>query len=104
MRGIIFDGQKARATARANMKIYLDLPNYQNNLRQFGYTDADFADGGSDRIVDDITVWGDETTIAARIQAHFDAGANHVCIQPFRSDGVGGPDLSILERLAPARR
>jgi len=96
------DAEKARAVARANMQVYLDLPNYQNNLRQFGYTDGDFADGGSDRLVDAITVWGDEREIAARIQAHLDAGADHVCIQPFRTDGVMGPDLRILERLAPA--
>ncbi|MBW1688565.1 MAG: LLM class F420-dependent oxidoreductase, partial [Deltaproteobacteria bacterium] len=42
-----------------------------------------------------------EQTIAARIQAHLDAGADHVCIQPFRPDGEAGPDLRILEALAP---
>jgi probable F420-dependent oxidoreductase len=96
------DPDKARAIARENMAIYLGLPNYQNNLRQFGYTDSDFADGGSDRLVDDITVWGDVDAIAARISAHHAAGADHVCIQPFRSDGRPGPDLRLLERLAPA--
>ena len=98
------DPAKARAIARANGKIYTGLPNYQNNLRQFGYGDEDFADGGSDRLVDDVIVWGDEEKIAARIQAHLDAGADHVCIQPFRVDGQPGPDLRILERLAPAHR
>ena len=39
--------------------------------------------------------------IAARIQAHYDAGADHVCIQPFRPDGQPGPDLRLLEALAP---
>ena len=92
---------KAREIARANIKVYLDLPNYQNNLRQFGYDDADFAAGGSDRLVDAIVVWGDEKVIADRIQAHHDAGADHVCIQPFRADGQPGPDLTILEALAP---
>ncbi len=92
---------KAREIARANIKVYLDLPNYQNNLRQFGYDDADFAGGGSDRLVDAIVVWGDEKAIEDRIQAHHDAGAVHVCIQPFRADGQPGPDLTILEALAP---
>ncbi len=95
------DPAKAREIARANIKVYLDLPNYQNNLRRFGYDDADFADGGSDRLVDAIVVWGDEKAIADRIQAHHDAGADHVCIQPFRADGQPGPDLTILEALAP---
>lgn len=95
------DATTARAVARQNMDVYVKLPNYQNNLRQLGFGDEDFADGGSDRLVDAIVCWGDEKTIADRIQAHYDAGANHVCIQPFRTDGPG-PDLRLLEALAPA--
>jgi probable F420-dependent oxidoreductase len=98
------DASKARAIARSHMKIYTGLPNYQNNLRWLGYTDADFADGGSDRLVDAIVAWGDEKQIADRIQAHLDAGADHVCIQPFRPDGEPGPDERLLEALAPGRR
>ena len=95
------DATKAREIARTNMKVYIGLPNYQNNLRNFGYGDADFADGGSDRLVDAIVAWGDEKAIAERVKAHHDAGATHVCIQPFRADGQPGPDLRILEALAP---
>jgi probable F420-dependent oxidoreductase len=98
------DASRARAIARANTKIYTGLPNYQRNLRWLGYTDADFADGGSDRLVDAIVAWGDEKQIADRIQAHLDAGADHVCIQPFRPDGQPGPDERLLEALAPGRR
>jgi probable F420-dependent oxidoreductase len=98
------DASKARAIARANMKVYTGLPNYQNNLKWLGFSDADFADGGSDRLVDAIVAWGDEKVIADRIQAHLDAGANHVCIQPFRADGQPGPDLRLLELFAPAKR
>jgi probable F420-dependent oxidoreductase len=98
------DADKARQIARANMQVYIQLPNYQNNLRQFDFGDEDFADGGSDRLVDAIVAWGDEKAIADRIQAHYDAGADHVCIQPFRSDGEMGPDLRILEALAPGLR
>lgn len=95
------DATKARAIARANLDVYIQLPNYQNNLKQFGFDDADFADGGSDRLVDAIVVWGDEKAIAERVQAHHDAGADHVCIQAFRADGTPGPDERILEALAP---
>jgi len=98
------DPAKARAVARANMKIYLGLPNYQNNLKWLGYRDADFADGGSDRLVDAIVAWGDDDVIAERIRAHHEAGADHVCIQPFRPDGQPGPDLELLETFAPARQ
>jgi probable F420-dependent oxidoreductase len=97
------DASKARAIARANMKIYCGLPNYQNNLKWLGYGDADFADGGSDRLVDAIVAWGDEKLIADRIQAHLDAGADHVCIQPFRADGQPGPDEKLLEIFAPKK-
>lgn len=92
---------KAREIARRHMTIYTGLPNYQNNLRELGFSDADFAGGGSDRLVDAIVAWGDERAIAARIKAHHDAGADHVCIQPFRPDGQPGPDLRLLEALAP---
>jgi probable F420-dependent oxidoreductase len=97
------DAAKARAVARAAMRIYMGLPNYQNNLRWLGYEDADFEDGGSDRLVDAIVAWGDEAALARRIQEHRDAGADHVCIQPLRPDGQAGPDVRALEALAPSR-
>ena len=95
------DAKQAREIARRNLRDYLRLPNYQNNLRQFGFGDADFENNGSDRLVDEIVAWGDEARIRARIEAHWAAGADHVCIQPFRSDGGPGPDVALLERLAP---
>lgn len=95
------DPAKARAIARKNLGVYLGLPNYQNNWKWLGFEDADFASGGSDRLIDAVVAWGDEDAIRARIQAHFDAGADHVCIQAFRPDGEPGPDLGLLEALAP---
>jgi len=94
----------ARAVARATLQIYLGLPNYQNNLKWLGFTDDDIANGGSDRLVDALVAWGDEESLVARIRAHYDAGADHVCIQPLRADGVPGPCVRLLEALAPARR
>ena len=98
------DASKARAIARQNMLIYLGLPNYRNNLKWLGFTDGDFENGGSDRLVDAIVAWGDEKVIADRIQAHRDAGADHVCIQSFPSDGGRGFDERVLEAFAPARQ
>lgn len=97
------DPVNARAVARKHMAIYLGLPNYQNNLREYGFTDEDFANGGSDRVVDAICAWGTETQLRERIAAHHAAGANHVCIQAFRPDGAMEPDERALELLAPAR-
>jgi probable F420-dependent oxidoreductase len=96
------DPAKARDIARKHMAIYMGLPNYQNNLKWLGFEDADFQKPGSDRLVDAIVAWGDEEAIRARIQAHWDAGADHVCIQPFRPDGQMGPDLALLEALSPS--
>jgi probable F420-dependent oxidoreductase len=95
---------KAREIARKNLAVYLALPNYQNGWRWLGFGDDDFAGGGSDRLIDAVVAWGDEKAIASRIQAHRDAGADHVCIQPFRADGEPGPDTKLLEIFAPARR
>ena len=95
------DASLARAAARQNLGGYLSLPNYQNNWKWLGFEDSDFADGGSDRLIDALVVWGNEETIRERIRAHHDAGATHVCIQPLRPDGTPGPDLRALEALAP---
>ena len=61
------DPSSARETARRHTAIYVGLPNYTNNLRDFGFDDADFADRGSDRLVDAIVAWGDLGTIANRV-------------------------------------
>lgn len=95
------DPSTARATARAGMGMYLGLPNYTNNLKRLGWTDDDIADGGSDRLVDAIVAWGDEAAIAARVQAHRDAGADHVCVQVLSGDFTSVP-LDGWRRLAPA--
>lgn len=95
------DAAAARAVGRAVLKIYLGLPNYRNNWVSLGLTPADFEDGASDRLVDAMLAWGDEATIRARIQAHWDAGADHVCIQAIAPDAIPSPDQRLLERLAP---
>ena len=78
----------ARDTARRHTAIYVTLPNYTNNLREFGFDDDDFANAGSDRLVDAIVAWGDVDAIVKRTNAMRDAGADHVCIQVIRADNV----------------
>jgi probable F420-dependent oxidoreductase len=97
------DAAQARAAARASLAIYLNLPNYRRNLKRFGLTDEDFASGGSNKLVDTTVAWGDEKAIDARIRAHLDAGADHVCIQPLNPDGTQTPDWRVLQAFAPAR-
>jgi len=94
------DPTKAREAARGHMAGYLRLPNYRNNLLTLGFSE-DEVDNASDRLVDAIVAWGDVSTIQTRIQAHLDAGADHVGVQPLRPDGQRGPHLEAVEALAP---
>ena len=83
------------------MKRYLELDNYVNNLRRLGWGDADFAEGGTDRLVDAIAAWGGTAAIKARIAEHRKRGADHVCLQVLRADPKGSPTAD-LERIAKA--
>jgi probable F420-dependent oxidoreductase len=96
------DAATARAAARQHMSFYVThLPNYRNNLKALGWSDADFENGCSDRLVDAIVAWGPKEKIRDRLDAHFRAGATHVCIQALRADGKPLPDARALEALAP---
>jgi probable F420-dependent oxidoreductase len=90
---------KARAAARRFLSVYLGLPNYVENWKRLGFTDADVAAGGSDRLIDSVIVWGDEKAIRTRIDAHWQAGADHVCVQAIGQ--TGSADEQLLELLAP---
>jgi probable F420-dependent oxidoreductase len=93
------DAAAARARARAFMELYLTLPNYTNNLRDLGWGDADLGDGGSDALVDAIVGWGDADAVTARVRAHLDAGADHVCVQVVGTSVAGA--VEELTALAP---
>ena len=95
------DPDRARDVAREYMKTYTRLPNYANMLKALGFSDADFADGCSDRMVDAVVAWGTEDRIRERIAAHHAAGATHVCILPLRPDKRLLPDERTMEVLAP---
>lgn len=97
------DPAKARAVARANLANYVALDNYANNWRRLGYSDADLANGGSDKFVDENVAWGDVNAIRKHLQRHWDAGADHVCIQALNPDGTRRPDQRAIDALAPGR-
>ncbi len=86
------DRARGRATARAGMAVYLRAPNYVNNLKRHGFTDDDMADGGSERLVDAIVAVGDAATARERVDAHFAAGATHVCVQVLEPDARRVPE------------
>jgi probable F420-dependent oxidoreductase len=95
------DRTAGRALAPQFCARYLPLPNYTDNLRALGYSDEDLDPPGSDRLVDAIVAWGSAADIAARVQAHLDAGADHVCVQVVRADD-GPSEADIWQELASA--
>jgi probable F420-dependent oxidoreductase len=96
------DPVRARAGARVALAPYLAMENYCNNWRRLGFNQGDLADGGSDRLIDANICWGDEAIIRARIEDHWKAGADHVCIQSIHPTGERSRlDERILDMLAP---
>ncbi|MGE0827454.1 MAG: TIGR03620 family F420-dependent LLM class oxidoreductase [Candidatus Binatia bacterium] len=95
------DAAKARSIARRYIATYLAIEHYLYRLRRLGFTDSDFANGGSDRLVDALIAWGKEDTIRQRIADQFTAGATHVSILPIDPNGGRAPDMRALEALAP---
>lgn len=84
------DADTARAIARKHMSVYLGLPNYANNLIRLGFNEADVADA-SDNVVDAVVAWGSVDDVVARVRAHQDAGATHVCVQVLQEDPTAIP-------------
>lgn len=95
------DPSQARAIARKFLELYMGLPNYVNNWKRLGFTDSDFAGGGSDKLIDAVIAWGDEKAIRARLDEHHQAGADHVCVQAIGSTAL--PDERVLSLLAPGK-
>ena len=95
------DVATARGLARRELHRYMTLTNYRNNWLRLGFTEADLADGGSDKFIDAMVLWGDAATIARGLRAHLEGGANQVCIQPVHAEG----DMEARDRtLTGARR
>lgn len=96
------DPVRARAIARQALKIYLTAPNYRNSLKRLGFSDTDLAAEGSDRLIDALVAWGDLSAIRARLEAHWAAGADQVCVQALNPDPAQArvPHEAVLEQLA----
>jgi probable F420-dependent oxidoreductase len=75
------DADAARAVGRKALDIYLNLANYLNNWKRLGFTDYDVAPPGSDCLVDALVAYGTPEAVAARLNEHLDAGADHVAVQ-----------------------
>jgi len=95
--------ENARRVGRGLVTGLSTIPNYRSNLLRMGFTDEDFANGGSDKAADAMLAWGDETAIRQRIQQHWDAGANQVALQvmPKGEGALTAEDEKLLEILSP---
>ncbi|MFG2447904.1 TIGR03620 family F420-dependent LLM class oxidoreductase [Streptomyces sp. NPDC048512] len=95
------DLDRARTTARGMLETYLQLPNYTNNLLRLGFTESDFEDGGSARLLDALFALGDAERVRARAQEYFDAGADHIAFQVLTaSEGRSGLPRAAWRELA----
>jgi probable F420-dependent oxidoreductase len=94
------DAEKARAIGRRSVGAALELTNYVNNWRRLGFTEADLAKPGSDRLIDAVIAHGTPEDIAKRLNEHIEAGADHVAIYVLGDQGSLLPTLADLsERL-----
>ncbi len=83
------DSDRARASAHRYAELYLNLTNYTSNLLRLEYTEDDLNNGGSERLIDTVVPQsGDPAALAAKVQEHLDAGADHVCLQTVGATGV----------------
>lgn len=72
--------EKARSIARKAISIYMPLENYHRAWREAGFSDEDFADGGSDHFIDSLIAWGDVEKVQQRYRLQFAQGVDQVII------------------------
>ena len=85
---LMADPEQARAMARPRVQPYLGLVNYTSNLRRLGWSDEDLSGGGSDALIDALVAHGTGDQVAARLDQHFQAGADHVAVQLLTASGA----------------
>lgn len=93
------DPASARQKARKALRYYVTLDYYHREWTKLGFGSADFADGGSDRLIDTLVAWGSEAALRERVDAYREAGATRVIVMPF--DAARGDGADALSLLAP---
>ncbi len=89
------DKDEVKRLAQEHLGIYTGLENYRNSWRRLGFGDADFVRGGSEALQQALVASGDVEQISAKVDAHFAAGADHVCLQVL---GTGTSELAPMEQ------
>jgi probable F420-dependent oxidoreductase len=94
------DATIARKIGRAALSIYMRLPAYQQQWLTWGFSAADFENGGSDQLIDSLVAWGDVAAIERRMAEHLEAGATRIMVSPFNPETrVPSPHWKLLEAL-----
>lgn len=70
----------AREVARERLAYYLTLPHQIAKLTRLGFTEADLAPPGSDRLVDALVACGTPGQVRDAVRAQYDAGATQVAL------------------------
>jgi probable F420-dependent oxidoreductase len=91
---------RARETARAPLRFLSGVPGYRASFSRMGFADAE-VEALSDRLVDELVIWGDPATVAARLREFRDAGADHIALHVRHEAGQPAP-LAAARQLAPA--
>ncbi|WP_439379825.1 LLM class flavin-dependent oxidoreductase [Amycolatopsis lexingtonensis] len=71
---------EAREVARQRLAYYLTLPHQIAKLTRLGFTEADLAPPGSDRLVDALVACGTPAQVREAVRAQYDAGATQVAL------------------------
>ncbi|WP_024803155.1 TIGR03620 family F420-dependent LLM class oxidoreductase [Nocardia sp. BMG51109] len=97
------DADGARDIARSHVGAYLAGGGaYARNMLRLGYRPDELTGRPSDRVVDALVAGGGPAAldaVDARIRAHFEAGADHVCLQVLTADQATAP-ITEWRRLA----
>jgi probable F420-dependent oxidoreductase len=89
---------RARQAARVPLSFLSGVSGYRANFARMGFTERDIADL-SDRLVDELVIWGGADQITARVGEHLDAGADQVALTILNSGGQPGP-IDVARELA----
>lgn len=93
---------EAYAKGAEQLAIYKALPNYRNNWKRLGFSEEQI-ESDAPEFIDEVVAWGELEAIQARVDAHYEAGATHVCVQPVHpTEERGTIDWNVLEGLAPS--
>jgi probable F420-dependent oxidoreductase len=94
------DAGRARETARGPLRFLSGVPGYRASFSRMGFSD-DEVDSLSDRLVDELVIWGDPAKVTERLSQFRDAGADHIALHVRDAPGQPGP-LTAARQLAPA--